>query len=169
MMTLLYNHEMVAIPQRENANSTTVMVDPIKSFGTEYGMFIPITLSAYQFIRWIRRGMKEELPLKSVFGYLIHISNDGEVLIMIADTEDNIITMVPYTRPEFNLLNGVREISEAYNSILEDCTNVSEAVRMVDESLPNGMYEPIIFFVSDWVAHAKEKGYDKAFYHTVFR
>lgn len=167
-MSIVYNNEIVAIPRREAATSTTVPTDPYKTFGTEYGMFIPITLSGYQFIRWVRKGMTDVLPKKSIAGYFIHISNDGEVMVVVAETEENVISMVPHHLSQFALLHMYRETTEAYNVMLENCKTISEAVRIIDEGTPDGFYDPLIFFVNDWVKYAKEKGYTKTFYHTLF-
>jgi hypothetical protein len=168
MINLVYNSEVVAIPRREQATATTLGVDVHGMFGTEYGLFIPVSLTGYHFIRWVRKGMKDELPKKSMVGYILHISNDGEVMIMVVDTEEDSISMVPYCGKQFQRLHQIREVSEAYNSIIENCTTISEAVRMVDDGCPDGLHDPIIYFVSDWVNYAKEKGYTKTFYHSSF-
>jgi hypothetical protein len=168
MNSLLYNSELVAIPGREQAIATSLPVDIYKTFGTEYGMFIPITQTAYQLIRWVRRGMVDILPKKSIMGYLIHISNDGEVIVVVADTEADQITMVPYCGKRFLRLHPLREVSEAYSTLLENCTTVTEAVAIVDQGCPEGFYDPTIFFVDEWVKYAKEKGYTKLFYNTTF-
>jgi hypothetical protein len=168
MINLVYNDEVIAMPRREQATATTLGVDPYQMFGTEYGMFIPVGLTGYQFIRWVRKGMVDTLPKKSVMNYMLHVSNDGEVMVIVADTEADTISCVPYYGKQFLRMHQFREVAEAYNSIIENCTTISEAVRMVDEGCPDGLYDPIIFFVSDWVKYAKEKGYTKTFYHSSF-
>lgn len=168
MQAIIYNREVIAIHARERDETSAKYIEPYEHFGTEYGLFIPVTITGYQFIRWIRRGMKDELPKSAVVAYAIHISNDGEVFAMWMDTTDDQILMSPISSKKFSLLTSNRDKSEALTYLMKDCSNIAEAVKVVDDSYPDGMYDPIILLVSDWVAHAKEKGYDKILYRTRF-
>lgn len=168
MLGVIFNNKVLAFNRREHPGSMTVPVDPFKTFGTAYGMFIPITANGYQFLRWINRGMKDVLPKKSIFAYFIHVSNDGEVMTVIADVDEDIIVMTPVTLDSFQYMHTNREVSEAMSLILERATTVSEAIDIVHQGTVDGIVNPYIFFVEDWVQHAKEKGYDKIFYRSTF-
>ncbi len=168
MRAIIHNREVVAMPSRESDETGTKYVELFERFGTEYGMFIPITTTGYQFIRWVRRGMKDEQPKTSISTYAIHISNDGEVFTMCIDTVDDQIAMSPVTSKQFSLLTGNRDKTEAFTYLLKDCKTIAEAVKIIDDGYPDGIYDPHILLVSDWLAHAEEKGYDKIFYHTQF-
>lgn len=168
MMNVVFNRNMIAMPRRWHPAPGTIPIEPYEMFGTPYGMFIPFTLSGVQFIRWVKKGMEDVLPKQCVLSYFLHISNDGEVLVMYADTEENVITMTPYQSEVFNFISGERELSEAYKVIVAKCETIAEAVKVVDEGEPKGLFEPIIFFVDDWVKYAKEKGYTETFYYTEF-
>ncbi|BAW19154.1 hypothetical protein [Ralstonia phage RP31] len=169
MYNILYNRESVAIPQKEGSQPCTTYVEPYEMFGTEYGLFIPSTASAYQFIRWIRRGMKDELPKDACHAHAVHVSNDGEVFTMVIDSEENTISMIPVVSKKFSLLHASRDTGEAFTYLMKDCKTISEAVGIVEHGQVDGMFDPHILLVADWVAHAKEKGYDKIFYHSRFR
>lgn len=168
MHAIIHNREVVAMPAKEKDETGTKYVEPYERFGTEYGLFIPLTTTGYQFIRWVRRGMKDELPKTSISSYAIHISNDGEVFTMSIDTADDMIVMSPVSSKKFSLLTVNRDKAEALTYLMKDCKNIAEAVKIVDDGYPEGMHDPIILLVSDWVAYAKEKGYDKILYHTRF-
>lgn len=168
MMNLVFNRDMLALPRRLHFSPGSIPVDPFELYGTPYGMFIPFTTTGMQFLRWVKKGMVDVLPRQCIMSYLLHVSNSGEVLSMVADTEDGGISMMPYQSEKFALICGEREISEAYNAILPKCKTLGEAIRVVDEGEPRGIYDPIIFMVDDWVKYAKEKGYTETFYHTEF-
>lgn len=168
MHSFIYNGEVIAIAGKEHDEIGSKYVEPYERFGTEYGLFIPLTLSAYQFIRWLRRGMRDELPPTSISAFAMHISNDGEVFTVRLSTEDNMIIMVPVTSKKFSYMHSDNDRTEAYSYLLKDCKSIAEAVKLLDDSDITGIFEPHFLFASDWVAHAKEKGYDKVFYHTRF-
>lgn len=169
MTTVVYSNSVVAIPRRMYAPPGSVHCEPFEVFATEYGMFIPITSSGYQFLRWVQSGMVDELPPTcSIYAWMIHISNTGEVLLLCADTDDNSIGVTPYASKKFSLLANERDSAEAFNLLLSKCENMAQAVAFVEDNHINGIPNPHVFFVKDWVAHAKEKGYDKTFYATCF-
>jgi hypothetical protein len=168
MINVVYNRHMLAIPRRMHFSPGSMPVDPYELFGTPYGMFIPFTTTGVQFVRWVKKGMVDVLPRQCVMSYFMHVSNSGEVLTMVADTEESGISMMPYVSDKFALMSGEREITEAYNAILPKCTTIGEAIRVVDEGEPRGIYDPILFMVEDWVNYAKEKGYTETFYLTEF-
>jgi hypothetical protein len=168
MLNILFNHEVIAIPPRESNHPGSSPVEPFEMFGTEYGMFIPITLSGYQFLRWVRRGKKDKLPKNSISCYFLHISNDGEVMITYVDTEENNISMVPYVSERFTLMNISRDVGEAFSHLLRGCKTIAEAIKYVEDNNVDGLYSPFIIFPSEWVKHAKECGYDKIFLDTSF-
>ncbi len=171
MRNIIYNNAVVAIPPHESNEATTSPTDkPFEMFGSEYGLWFPITTSGYQFLRWLRRGMKPgELPEEGVLTYMLHVSNDGEVLAVYADARDNLITMVPWNSDKFALMNADHDLTEAYTSALEDTKTIGDAVQFIEEHLPHGMYQPRIIFVEEWVKYAQEKGYDKVFLNNTFR
>lgn len=168
MISILYSKSVIAFPGREMTPATSIHVVPFETFGTEYGMFIPISSTGYQFLRWIKKGMTDPLAKNNFYCWLLHVSNDGEVLVVIADTETDMITCTPYCSEKFSLLNGDRDVSEAYNALMAKCTNISQAVDILDNGTLEGMYDPFIILVEDWVAHAKSKGWNKTFYRTHF-
>jgi hypothetical protein len=162
---VIYNKDLVAMPSRVAA-PVGIPVDPYECYGTPYGMFIPLSSSANQFVRWMKKGMKDKLPKKSVMAYMLHISNDGEVILVTVDTEADLIIMTRYVSNTFSVLTGTRDTANAYSDLISDCTNIADAVRIVDESDPAGLFEPIIFFVQEWVEYAKKQGYTDTFYWT---
>lgn len=168
MHSAIYSRDVIAIPSKEVDTAGAKYVEPYEAFGTPYGLFIPITSSAYQFIRWVRRGMVDELPKSSVSAFALHISNIGEVFTLYLSTEDNTIAMTPVSSKKFSFLHSERDNSDAFTYLLKDCVTIAEAVKLIDDSSPESMFEPHILLVSDWVEHAKQKGYDKLFYHTRF-
>jgi hypothetical protein len=168
MRTIIHNSDVIAIPSREVDETGSRAVEVFESFSTEYGLFIPVTTSGYHFNRWLRRGMKDVLPKDSISAYGLHISNDGEVFTMCLDTAENQIALCPVTSKEFSLLTINRDKNEAFTYLLKDCTTIADAVKLVDDSYPDGIYNPHILLVSDWVEYSKKKGYDKIFYHTRF-
>lgn len=168
MVNIIYNKNVIAFRNYDGGDFGPVHIDPFEAFGTEYGMFIPITLSGYQFIRWVRKGMKDVLPKNAIGCYFIHVDNDGEVMVMHADSEDNSITITPVTTETFQLLNASRDITYAYLRLLRGCQTIAEACRFVEEHEVSGIYDPYILLASDWAEHAKAKGYDKTFYRTKF-
>lgn len=167
MINVVFNKDLLALPSRLQA-TVTVGVDPYLMYGTPYGMFIPFTASGNQFVRWVQKGMVDRLPKKAVLSYLIHISNAGEVLLVSVDTEESLIFMTPYVSETFAVMSGNREIAEAYSELVKNCTNIADAIHIVDEGDPLGLYDPILFFVEEWVQYAKEKGYKDTFYWTEF-
>lgn len=169
MTNLIFNKQVVAFQRNEISEAGITALVPFETFGTEYGLFIPVTFSGYQFLRWIRKGARDVLPLRSIGSHLIHISNDGEVLMMHASTESNTISVVPVLSEQFQLLNASREISAAYSRLLRDCQTVAEACRFVEEHEVNGIPDPHIILVNDWVEYAKSRKYTRTFYLTKFR
>jgi hypothetical protein len=169
-MNIVFNKDMVALPQRLMTNATSVPYDFYEAFGTEHGLFIPVTSSGFQFLRWVRKGMKDDITdSKDITSYYLHISNDGEVIIVHTDVMENIISFTPYSSKTFSMLCGSRrETAEALNYLMRDCKTVEEAVRVVEEGNMKGLYNPNVFFVNDWVEHAKKNGYVKNFYYTSF-
>ena len=169
-MNIVYNKNVLAMRQRLMTAAASLPFDFYESFGTEYGVFIPATTSGYQFIRWLKNGMVDRLPVaRGVLSHLIHITNNGQVYVVIIDIEDDEIAFIPYTSEKFSLICGSRENSEAVNFLLNDCTTIAAAVKLVDDVNSSGMPDPLIFFVSDWVEYAKANGYTKNFYHTSFK
>lgn len=168
MTNIVFNKNVVAFPSRVMAPSGSILIDPYKQYGTPYGMFIPISATGTHLIRWIRRDMKDELPPDCLSCYSLHISNDGEVLLLEAFSIEDSIAMVQYTSDKFSMICTKREVAEAYTYLISDCKTVAEAVEFVDQHEVNGLHNPTIFFVDDWVSYAREKGYDKIFYLTEF-
>lgn len=166
MKNVVYNREVIAFPIKEASACSSVYVEPFETFGTEYGLFIPTTLSGYQFIRWVRRGMTDELPRNSIMSHFLHVSNDGEVLLVLVDTEEDEITSALYCSKKFSLLNSNRDITEAFTALLAECETIAQAVAIVDSGNLEGIYKPHILFVNDWVEYAKKMGYNKLLYNT---
>lgn len=169
MINILFNKDLVAVPNKEAPGNVALHVEPFESFGSEYGMFIPMAMSGYVFLRWLRRGMKDDLPKDAISSVVVHISNDGEVILMSLDSDNDCIGMVPVTTSKFTLLNASRDTADAYTYLIKDCKTISEAVKIVDDGHFTGMYDPHIILAEDWVKHAKEKGYRKTFMHTRFK
>lgn len=167
-MNIIFNKEMFALPRRLLAGSGTIAYDLFEAFGTQYGLFLPVSSSGHHFIRWVRRGMRDILPVNCVYVYMLHISNDGEVMVVTADQEGDSIVMLPYTVKEFCTMSIDRELTEAYTHLIRNCKTIQEAIQIVDEADARGLFDPNIFFVSDWVNYAKEKGYTDLFYHIKF-
>ena len=169
MTTIVYSKSVIAIPRKLYAASGSVSYEPFETFGTPYGMFIPISASGFQFLRWVRSGCVDKLPDNcSIYAWLIHISNSGEVLLICADTNDDCIGAVPYCSKKFSLLALDRDSSEAFNMMMDKFTNIAQAVAFVENNHVTGMPNPQIVFVKDWVAYAEDQGYDKVFYTTQF-
>lgn len=169
MKNIIYNRNVIAIPAREGGDAGSVpTTNPFELFGTEYGLFLPITLSGYQFLRWLRRGRKDKVAKNAIACYMLHVSNDGEVMTVYADSEVDHIMPVPYHSEKFTLMNVERDVMEAYTYLMRDCKTIAEAVKFVEEHEIAGMYEPTIILVEDWVAYAKEKGYTQILLDTHF-
>lgn len=170
-MNIVFNKDMVALPQRLMTDATSIPYDFYETFDTEYGLFIPVTASGFQFLRWVRKGMKDSIfDCKDIISYFIHISNDGEVIVVQVDILNDIIAFFPYTSKTFSAICGPdRETAEALNYLMRNCTTVEEAVRVVEQGNMKGLYNPNVFFVNDWVELAKKNGYTKNFYRTSFR
>lgn len=165
MINIIYNKDLLAMPRRL-ISPVAIPVEPFEMYGTPYGMFIPLSSSGNQFVRWVQKGMKDKLPKKSVFAFLIHISNDGEVMLTTVDTEGDMIAMTRVVSKEFAVMTYLRDSASAYSDLVRECKTISEAVHILDEADPSGLFEPIIFFVEEWVKYAREKGYAENFYWT---
>lgn len=167
-MRFIFNDQALAVIPRIYFDSGSIPVDVFKTYGTPYGLFIPITSSGFQLIRWLRRDMKDKLSGFRCNSYFLHISNIGEVIAIEADTDldKKILTlqMIPYCTSSFATILRSREETEAYNVILQPCKTIQEAITVFDNTSAKGFYKPIIVAVSDWVEHAKEQGYDKLLY-----
>lgn len=168
MNQVIVSKHALALARRIPTESISIEVIPFETYGTPYGLFIPLSGSGYQFLRWVRKGMKDKLPSNAVAARIVHVSNDGEVLIGDASTFENYISLYPYCSEKFSLVNEDREISEGFTAVLSNCTNVAQAVALVESRNVIGMYDPNIVLVSHWVEYAKNCGYDKTFYRTTF-
>lgn len=168
-MNLIFNNKVLALTKRLMSNVVSLPFNLFETFGTEYGLFIPITASGRQFVRWVRKGMKDKLPPEvEITSYLLHISNDGEVCVVSADLQKDSIVFTSYMTEVFTMISPSRDISEAFSHLIRNCKTINEAITIVDNGNSEGLYDPYIVFVSDWVEYAKEKGYTKNFYYTSF-
>lgn len=168
-MNIVFNKDVISLRKRIMHDSGSICADIIETFGTEYGVFIPVTSSGFQFLRWLKRGGTDKLPeTTGIVSHFIHIANDGEINVMTVDSNDDFISVVPYYSKTFAVIGMERDTSEALNYLIRNCKTVNEAVKIVDSGNMDGIHDPNIFFASDWVAHAKEKGYTQIFYHTSF-
>lgn len=167
MINIIYNKDVLVMPSRIVA-PVAIPVDPFAMYGTPYGMFVPLSPTGNHFVRWVQKGMKDQLPKKSVLSYAVHVSNDGEVMLVTIDTEGGMILMTRVVSEQFAVLTGLRDTSAAYSDLISECKGIAQAVQILDEADPAGLFEPIIFFVEEWVQYAKEKGYTDNFYWTTF-
>ncbi len=168
MKQVIISKRLIALQRYIQNDPVSSEVIPFEAFGTPYGMFFPVAGSVYQLVRWIQKGMTDILPTNAVSGSFVHISNSGEMLLGNAQTADNTICLIPYTSEKFSLVATDREVSEAFSSVLKKCTTIAQAVNLIESRNVDGMHNPIILMVDEWVAYAKEKGYDKTFYRTTF-
>lgn len=168
-MNLVINKSAIAYPGATATHySMLPFGDAFETFGTPFGLFIPTSTSGYQFLRWLRRGMKDMLRHDDITSRMVHVSNDGEVFIMRANTEENDISIIPVTTERFVHLHETRDIAEAYTHLLRKCKTITEAAAFIEQNEVNGLIDAQILLVEDWVAHAKEKGYTELWYRTTF-
>lgn len=168
-MHILFNHKVFALRKRLMCDASSVPHDVFKTCGTPYGLFIPTTQSGFQFLRWVKKGMIDKLPSNGdISSFFLHVSNDGEICIAVVDVADDHISIISYYSDRFSIITDNRDTAEAINHFLKDSKNIQEAITVVEENDPTGMYDPHVFFASDWVKHAKENNYTENFYWCSF-
>lgn len=168
MKQIILSKDVLAFHNFIGAESLSIEVIPFETYGTEYGIFIPLSGTGYQFLRWIRNGMKDILPANTVSTNFIHVSNSGEVMVGSAFSSENAISMYPYCSDKFSFISYDRDVTEAFTAILKKCKTIAQAIKVIESRNTDGMYKPHIVLASDWVEYAKIKGFDKIFYHTRF-
>lgn len=169
MNTVLFNKSLVAIPSVIPNDAVTVPVTPFETFATEYGLFIPTSMSGYSIVRWIRKGFPELPEQFDVLCDILHISNSGEVMIVTADRLKNNITQLPYMSDDIAYLSLAPDTNEAYSYLFRKYKhNMAEAIKFLEDESLKGFYNPIVFTVEDWVKYAAEKKYTKDFFRFNF-
>lgn len=169
MNIIILNKDLIVVRKRIMSDTGSIPTDIIETYGTEYGIFIPISTSGFQFLRWLKRGAVENLPKNvDILSFFVHIANDGEICIVVIDSNADFISVVPYYNNTFSVASANRDTAEALSYLIRNSKTVGEAITVVDAGNMEGMHDPHIFFASDWVAYAKEKGYVKSFYYTNF-
>lgn len=170
MERVLFNKDLVAVPSRIANDAVSIGIDPFINCATEYGLFLPITGSGYAFLRWIQKGFPELEKEAEIESDLLHISNTGEVFVVLVATLDNKIMMLPYKADDITYLSASRDYNEAYTYLFaKRKLNMAAAIKLLEDASLKGFYNPQIFSVNDWVEHAKEKGYTKTFLRTQFK
>lgn len=169
MKAILFNKDVVAIPPRIDTGIVHLEVDPFVTFATDYGLFIPISSSGYTFVRWINKGFPVLEKEDSIFGDLLHISNDGEMFVITADSDNGNIISKPVISGNVAYLSMKQSINEAYTYLFaKRRLNMAQAIKLLEDEAVDGFYNPTIISVSDWVEHARVKGLTKTFFRTRF-
>lgn len=169
MSIVLFNKNLIAVLPAIRNDAVTVPLIPFETFATEYGLFIPTSMSGYSMIRWIRKGFPDLPEQFDVLCDLVHVSNSGEVMIVTADHVRNNITQIPYVSEDIAYLAVTPDNSEAYSYLFRKYKyNMADAIKLLEESSLKGFYNPIVFTVDDWVKRAAEKKYTKDFFRFNF-
>lgn len=169
MNTILFNKNLVAISTTVRNDAVSVPVIPFETFATQYGLFIPTSMSGYSVLRWIRKGFPALPDQFDVLCDLVHVSNSGEVMVVTADHARNSITQIPYMSDDITYLSLDPSTSEAYSYLLrKKKQNMADAIKFLEDSSLKGFYNPLVITVDDWVKHAAEKKYTKDFFRFNF-
>lgn len=168
MNRIIANSKMLAINSTCAIDPLSVPVDFYKTYGTPYGLFIPVNATGYQFLRWVKKDFPKDFPRHECSLTFIHVSNDGEVFVCDADGANNHIVLIPYTSDKFSLFTNTRDVSEAYSHLFKKLTTISQAIALVESKELTGMPEPQILLVDEWVKHAEDMGWDRTFWKTSF-
>lgn len=171
MKQIIVGPNVLALPERVFVSESSVEYDLYKTCATKYGLFIPTAVTGYHLVRWINSGCKDPLEKDSIASNFIHVSNHGEIFLGSAITEDNYISLMPYTADVFTLFGSGRDRSEAFTALfkLKKCKTIAQCVSLVEKNDSDGFPNAKIFFIEDWVKHAAEQGYTENFYKASFK
>lgn len=169
MRNILISTKTIAVHEKIANDGVRYNYNLFETFGTEYGLFIPLTGTGYQFLRWVKKGMPELPKETNISTLMIHVSNDGEVFICDIISASNEIVLFPYISDDISFVHTNRDTAEAFSYLIKrNCKTFAQALALLEKKEVNGFYKPIIFSVQDWVDHAKEKEWTKLFWHTCF-
>ena len=164
---ILFNNEFVVV---ESKIATTAQRLALKysavDFETPYGVLIPIDVSAWELIDYLKTVPPESIVsdpeynsrvlTPDGFSALIHIANNGRIYVcgtrffqgklFIAKTQVPNTSCFKYT--------GNVKISEpeTINILLEDKTTLLEALKVVRKSTKSNFTDTIVFNASDYTS-----------------
>lgn len=169
-MKMLFNCDEFAFARAQVDREHHFAYDLEKNFMTSYGVFIPMYVSGYPFIRALRGEFKGKDLLKTHFSSrFLHINHYGHVWYVAVDSAENDIYYQQIVTKDWSVAgfrNDERGNSIAYGHLLKGCQTLEKAIPRLDRIAYDGFFEPHRFNVKEVAKLLIDKDYTEPFFYT---